>query len=338
MARGKTNFTLEVEKDWCNRIKILKSGKQPVSIQQRNYWYELRTLTYQKHKEIACGYAYFKYTIIYDLEEKYGHTREELGITAKPDGVLYTRKYGTELIQYKHELYPLICVIVTEKSGIAEVLSEYLLRYGIFIVDTTGIRGRYSNQYVKNIKAPKFCIEDFDITGCFMAKKFEEEAEAQRISLLKIMKELKIKREDVVEEDKGGSKNNHWKKIRKEDQEKLYQDGKYWRIEIDSVMKFIKPEKFAEIIIYLLDKEIPIKDMNRVMELGEWIYLPLIPNEDEDKIRKNIEKLENKYQKERQKILAKYEGMKKSFVNLDLDVLEQNAKEEFEKLIKNVQN
>ena len=328
--KGKSNFTNELEKDWLERIKIVKSGKKPEPLKQRNYFYLIRTITYQEHKEAAVTYAHFKYHVIYRLEEEYGYSREELGITAKPDGVLYTRSYGTELIQYKHKVYPLIAVIATEKSGIAESLSEYLAKYGIFVIDTTGNPARYPMQLVAKIQAPKFCIEDFDITGCFMSKRFSDEANAKRISLLSIMKVLKIGWEAVKEEDKAGHKNNHWDSIWEEDKKVLHKEGKYWRTEIDTVMKFAKPAEFAKAVLYLLDKEIPVKNMSLVMDLGEYIYIPLIPQKNKEEIIENIKTLEDKYTDERENILNEYDGLDKSFKELDLDVLEEEAKQKFQ--------
>ncbi len=328
--KQKSNFTKELEKDWLERIKIVESGKEPEPIKQRNYWYLIRTITYQKHKEAAVTYAYFKYDSIYRLEKESGYSREDLGITAKPDGVLYTRSYGTELIQYEHKVYPLIAVIATEKSGIAESLSQYLAKYGIFVIDTTGNPARYPMQLVAKIKAPKFCIEDFDITGCFMSKRFGDGANAKRISLLSLMEVLKIGWDKVVEEDKSGHKNNHWNSIWEEDKKALFKDEKYWRVEIDTVMRFATPEEFAKAILYLLDKEIPIKNMASVMDLGNYIYIPLIPKKAKDKIIDDIKTIGDEYTEARENLLKEYDGLDKSFKELDLDVLEEEAKQKFQ--------
>ncbi len=329
----RSNFSKETEKDWLSRIELIKNGERPRPIKQRNYYYLIRNITWKKYKEAPTTYEHFKYETIYKLEDKYGYTREDLNITAKPDGTLYSRERGTELIEYNQQLFPATCVIVTEKSGIAESLSEYLLKYGIFVIDTTGVRGRYPNQYVAKVKVPKFCIEDFDITGCLMAKKFKEECNCERISLLDIMAIEGIKWKDVVEVDTTGHKNNHWNSLYEKDKKLLYKNGKYQRVEIDTVMKFMSPEKFAEVILYLLDNIIPIKDMSEVMELGEYIYVPLIPEIEKEKIIKRINKLNKKYLKQQTKVLEKYEELEEPFEDLDLDVLEEEAKEKYEKMI-----
>jgi len=253
----KSNFTKLLEEDWIKRICLVKEGRRPIPIKQRNYYYYIRTRSYQKFGEAPTKYEHFKYSSIYALEERYGYTREDLGITAKADGVLYTRLYGIELIEHEHRLYPLICVIATEKSGIAESLSQYLLKYGIWIIDTAGMRGRYPNQYMSRIKAPKFCIEDLDITGCLMAKKFSEETGAKRISLLSLINILKeklginIEIKDVIEEDKTGHRNKHWNSISYQDKRFLKQRDKFWRIEIDTVLKFVDPHMFATAVLYI---------------------------------------------------------------------------------------
>jgi len=328
-----SNFSKELELDWLKRIAICKAGGKPQPYQQRNYYYLIRTITWRKYQEGPIKFANFKYDAIYKLEDKYGYSRERLGITAKPDGTLYSRSYGTEMIQYNHELKPLLCAIATEKSGIAESLSQYLLKYGIFVIDTTGNPARYPMQYVNALDVPKFCIEDFDITGCFMAQRFWNEAKAKTISILDIMKQLNVDVKDVIEEDTTGYKNNHLNKLSEEDKSFLFKDGRYWRIEIDTVMKFVKPEVFAKAVLDVLDQEIPIKNMAKVMELGEYIYMPLMPKADRAVVDKLIKASEEGHKENMQDVLSEYEELEQPFEELDLGVLEEEAKNKFEESV-----
>ena len=123
-----------LEEEWKKLIDIKEKGGEPKTIFQRNFFYRCRTITTRKYgKSHICNYAYFKYELIYKFEGRFGYSREELGIRAKPDATISTR-YGLELINYEHKLIPVICIIATEKSGIAESLAEHLTKYGIYII------------------------------------------------------------------------------------------------------------------------------------------------------------------------------------------------------------
>lgn len=325
-----------LESEWKKLIDIKESGSEVPTIFQRNLFYKCRTITIQKYtKEDVCDYAYFKYELIYKLEDKFGYSREELGIRAKPDATISTRN-GLTLIEYEHRLVPVVCVIATEKSGIAESLAEYLTNYGIYIIDTTGNQGRYPLQLVERygLKGiPIFCIEDLDITGCFMSERFKK-VNAERINLLDIAKILEVNPKDLWEEDIGGIKNKHFPSIPTSDKKLLLKKGKYRRIEIDTLMDYSgSPEKFATAILNFLDKKILTKNMSKVMELGEWVYVPLIPKKDMESIEKNIENLEKKYESKRKRILYRYKNLRKSFFDLSLENLENEAKDKFEEIV-----
>lgn len=316
-----------LESEWKNLIDIVKSGQEPPTIFQRNLFYKCRTLTIRSYgKEQVCDFSYFKYDLIYKLEKKYGYSREELGIRAKPDASLYTRN-EIKLIKYQHNYFPVVSIIATEKSGIAESLAEYLTKYGIYVIDTTGNQGRYPIQLVEARKdIPIFCIEDLDITGCFMGERFKEVG-AKKIDLLYIADKLNIPQADLWEEDAGGHKNHHLDSIDPKDKELLKVNGKYRRIEIDTIMDYTSPEAFADVILDFLDKEIPIKDMSKVMELGEWIYVSPMPKIEADNIKSKIDELEEKYKDSAEKVLDMYRNLEKPFRELELENIEAEAKE-----------
>lgn len=320
-----------LEDEWKKLISIRETtGEEPPVIFQRNLFYKCRTRTIRTYgKSHVCNFAYFKYDLIYNLENKYGYSREQLGIRAKPDATLYKR-HGMELIEYQHRKFPVISIIATEKSGIAESLAQYLTKYGIYVVDTTGNQGRYPIQLVESrTDVPVFCIEDFDITGCFMSQRFKN-VKAERIDLLYIAKKLGVPEKELWEEDSGGNKNSHRYSISSADKKLLKKKNTWRRIEIDTVLEHAEPEDFARVVLDFLDTKIPVKDMSKVMDLGEWVYIPIMPKKEREKLDKQIEKMEEEYGDAENKVLDRYKKLKKPFEKLKLDELEEKAKQKFE--------
>jgi len=132
-----------LEEEWLRRIELVKAGETPdKTFQRSNLFYDF-LFNCTKYGVRPVAFAYFKYNLIYALEDKHGYTKEDLNIHSKPDAVLY-RRFGEEFIRYEHTLYKCIGVMATEKSGIAEPLQAPLSRRGIFGIDTQGIQSRYA--------------------------------------------------------------------------------------------------------------------------------------------------------------------------------------------------
>jgi len=85
-----------------------------------------------------------------------------------------------------------------------------------------------------------------------------------------------------------------------------------------------------------LDKEIPIKNMMKIMNVHEYIRVPLIPKKEKENILKKIVWLKKKYKKQRTDVLSQYVRMETSFRELDLDNLELEAKQKFQKNVEEI--
>lgn len=310
-----------LKSEWMKRIELVKKGRTPDRTNQRNLYYKIRYLA-DKGQLKMVSYENFKYQWIYKLEHLFSYMKEDLNIFSEPDATLYMR-FGKELIEYRGGLYKCIAILATEKSGIAESLSEYLTKYGILVINTKGIQGRYPMQLAKRYNVPKFSISDYDVSGCFMMKRFENESNMPRITPLDIMKRNNIIWDDVVERDRS-VKNNHWNSIDYKDQKKLRKEGDTYRVELDTIMSKIGPEHFAKTILEILDEKIKIKNMRDVMVIKN------LPEEVEEKLEAIKRALIEKYRDMREDALEFYEDMEAPFRDLNLNELEDDAETTFD--------
>jgi len=310
-----------LEKEWLKRIESVKQGITPDKTFQRSNLYYDFLFNCEKAGVKSVTFPYFKYNLIYKLEKKYGCSKEELNIFSKSDAVLY-RRFGEELIKYEHVLYKCVGILATEKSGIAEVLNRYLAPRGIFCIDTQGIQSRYSMQIIERyikMNYPAFTMSDYDISGCFMMKRYENIG-AIRITLLEVMEKLGLNWDDVKQIDES-PKNNHWDSIKENDKQILRQDGITYRVELDVIMKQVKPEDFCNVVLEIIDEHIPVKDM------GEVMILPDYPTEIEELLNEIKRKFKRNYEGNRVDIKEDFNEIKKSFLDINLDDLESDAQD-----------
>lgn len=310
-----------LEKEWTQRIKLVKQGITPEKTYQRSFLFYNYLYDCDKANVIPVNFANFKYRLIYKLEEKYGYSKEDLNIHSKPDATLYKR-FVTEMIEYKHHIDKCVALIVTEKSGIAEALQRELYNKGIFVVDTEGIQSRYAMQIAKRYMKkgmPVFTTDDYDISGCFMMKRYTDIG-VVGISLLDVITKADLDFNELKQVDKS-PKNNHWGSINIEDQQMLRNsEGITYKLEIDIVMRKLRGKEFVSIYIDIIDDYIPVKDVSEVM------ITPKYPKELDKLISKIKKKLGNIYIKEMDSIRKNYDSLEIDLEALDLRKIEEEAK------------
>jgi len=74
----------------------------------------------------------------------------------------------------------------------------------------------------------------------------------------------------------------------------------------------------------------------KIMNVHEYIRVPLIPKKEKENILKKIVWLKKKYKKQRTDVLSQYVRMETSFRELDLDNLELEAKQKFQKNVEEI--
>jgi hypothetical protein len=176
------------------------------------------------------------------------------------------------------------------------------------------------------LKYPIFTISDYDISGCFMMKRYQDIG-AHRITLLDIIKHLKLNEEDFIQEDKS-PRNNHWDSIDAIDKDWFRpgwrQGNKYTRrIEMDVIMKKVSANKFCDAVLDLIDQYIPVKNVSSVM------IHPKYPTD----VKEVLERLEytlshlKKYQPSKDSIYEQYEDVKKTIKEINLEETEDEAQD-----------
>jgi len=317
-----------LEKEWLRRVELVENGETLEKTFQRSNLFYNFLFACRKYGVRPVAFAYFKYNLIYALEEKHGYTKEQLNIHSKPDAVLY-RRFGTEFIKYEHTLYKCIGILGTEKSGIAEPLQSPLSKRGIFAIDTQGIQGRYAMQIMQRYaedKKPVFTMSDYDISGCFMMKRYQDIG-AHRITLLDVIKHLNLDEKEFIQEDES-PKNNHWNSIDRTDKDWLrpnwHLGAKHTRrIEIDVVMSHVSVNTFCDAVLDLIDKYIPVKNVSSVM------IHPKYPTD----IKSQLQRLDyilshlKKYKPTKVKIYEQYKDVKKTIKNINLEETEEEAQD-----------
>lgn len=309
-----------LEKVWLKRIELVKKGITPEKTYQRSFLFYDFLYECDKANVKPVTFANFKYKLIYKLEEKHGYSKEDLNIHSKPDATLHKR-FGTEMIVYEHNVYFCVAVVVTEKSGIAEALQTQLSNKGILVIDTQGIQSRYAMQIVEryiNEGLPVFTTSDYDISGCFMMKRYTDIG-AISISLLDIVRNAGLSYEELRQIDKS-PKNNHWNSINKEDQLILKNgDGNTYRLELDTIMGKLKSTDFATIFLDMINHYIPIKNVSNI------IITPKYPKKLDKLIQKIKKKFGNIYSEDMKNIRSGYTSIDVSLKNLDLLKIEDDA-------------
>ena len=74
-----------LEKEWLRRMEIVKAGGTPNKTYQRSNLYYNFLFACKKYNVKPVIFSYFKYNLIYKLEDKYGMQKEELNIFSKSD-------------------------------------------------------------------------------------------------------------------------------------------------------------------------------------------------------------------------------------------------------------
>ncbi len=320
-----------LEKEWLHRISLVKQGGQPERTFQRSNLFYNYLFECNKQGITPCTFSTFKYNYIYKLEDKYGYTKEDINIFSKADAKLYHR-FGTEFIEYNLDLLECIGILATEKSGIAEPLQEPLSKRGIYVIDTQGIQSRYAMQIMQRyatVKRPTFTMSDYDVSGCFMMKRYQAIG-AHRVTLLDVIKELNLNEDDLIQEDTS-KRNNHWGSIDDVDKDWLRPDwrkGKTYtrKIELDVVMSHVKTNDFCDAVLNLIDKYILLKDVGSVM------VMPDLPSEVKtllSDLRMALSML-GKYTEKRDIIKDDFSDITEHIKDIDLTNYEDEAQDELD--------
>ncbi|MFX0210039.1 MAG: ATP-binding protein, partial [Candidatus Hodarchaeota archaeon] len=193
-----------------------------------------------------------------------GRTREELGIYAAVRAEMY----------FRGEVYPINYsnieelaqngsdILLIEKEGIALAVEPYAHRKGVALINSRGFIVEYAEKLINLSElydANVFQLTDFDASGLVISMKVPN---IQRLGVDYLtVTNLGLNISDVEETYEAPSK--HLKKLSKEMQEKV----KDKRIEIDSILAEVGPERFWEYLENEMLKYKPIRDLTRSIDL-----------------------------------------------------------------------
>lgn len=215
-----------------------------------------------------------------------GVTRAELGIVAADRAQMYFRGRWDDvgideldtLMNYG------VDVLIIEKEGVAQALSNYADEYGIALVNTRGFLTEnvsLLSNLAKKTDGNIAILTDYDISGMLIAIKAPKNV--PRIGIdFKTIEYFGIEKSSLYDlEESYEPPESHLKSVEKqvdnilidglsEDSFDLASNIQYLkrkRIEIDSIIKYVGNARFWDFVIDRLKKEFPTKNYNRAINV-----------------------------------------------------------------------
>ncbi|MDQ5869603.1 MAG: DUF2399 domain-containing protein, partial [Thermoproteota archaeon] len=256
------------------------------------------------------------------------YTRDELGIIAADRAQLYFdgQWYNVGIDEIEELSKKGADVLIIEKEGVAEVLSNFADELGIALLNTRGFVVEYaeilSNKSAEN-GANVAILTDFDIDGLKIARTLPN---TYRIGIdFNTLEYFGLEKRDVEEayavDDKKEKSKKHAEStylMLKAKGSALGQDAgifkesieyaRRMRIEIDSVLMQVGNEEFWDFLVDKLDEKFPTRNYNRSVQVPESVT-PDVVDEFIQRLQNKIKMLlKPEYENERVK-LENFEGM-----------------------------
>jgi hypothetical protein len=208
--------------------------------------------------------------------QKFGKTREELGIFAADRAQMYFkgRSYDVGIDDLVLLMKKGTDLLIIEKEGVAEVLAPFAESYGMALLNTRGFLTDYAKRLSELTESNIAILTDLDDSGLLIAKKVPD---IPRIGIdFGTLTHFGLNLEDVEEsydEDHPRRHFNALEKLAEEDSSLkellLYVEDK--RVEIDSVIAIVGNKRFWSFIIEKLGFLFPYRDYNRAIDTPEFV-------------------------------------------------------------------
>lgn len=299
----RANARIELENEILRRIFLkLKYSIIPTSewTTQNGLWYKIRKKLGGEDKMGMDRKSFLN--AIKEICEAKGFSRDELGITCAPRGEFY----------YRGEVYPLSLenieklarlgtdIVHIEKEGVPRALKDVAKDYPIAFTHSRGFLVEYGKKIIelsKRYGANVVMITDLDDAGLVMKYQLPD---IPRIGIDEgTLRYFNLEEKDVREEYRPGDHLKYLQKLKEEDAERVSR----YRIEIDSILAEVGPDRFLEFIIHKLCELYPERNYNRAInvatvfpeEINELTkaverYLQNVTRKDADEIRRRLER------------------------------------------------
>lgn len=200
-------------------------------------------------------------------EERFGLTREAMGIYAKPRATMYFKGQRTAVSFDKiSELADNgTDIIFIEKDDVVELLTEYADKYGIALVDTQGFFTDYGKKLVvvaEESGANAAVLSDYDASGIKLA---HDAGDIPRLGVDKDMIDyfgLNINDKNLTIPHR--PKIDVMTRIKDMVTEDVFNFLKQKKIEIDAVIAQVGNKRFWDYLIKKLQDHYPTRDYTRV--------------------------------------------------------------------------
>jgi hypothetical protein len=228
--------------------------------------------------------------------QKFGKTRDQLGIIAADRAQLYYRNevFSVGLDEIRELAQNGVAIIFIEKEGICETLAPFAADYGIALVNSRGFFVEYAielGRLAEQNGAHIFVLTDFDASGLMMALRlpFVWAKPECRLGIdFSTIEELGLHLKDVEEKyrperkhylplktgiikdiERDDSGEDDWILNMKVDPEVLEYVSKR-RIEIDWVIEEATPERFWEYLLDRMQEVQPWYDFTRAVDIPDY--------------------------------------------------------------------
>jgi len=244
--------------------------------------------------------------------------RYRLGIQAAERAQLYYRGkvYDVSLDRIP-ELAEMGCdIIIVEKEGVCEVLEPYASKRGVALLNSRGFIVDYAEKVIelsKRMRGNLHFFSDFDSSGLYMWCKLREKIEIPRIGVDPLMAERLGLDWEALQEDYGqeGKTPQHWKALKKMEPA-LAKMVKRKRVEIDSILAEVGPERLWKCLEERMMKIHPVRDYTRSID-----FSIKLPEEVMNPIQEILRHIESFGKRKQQELMKQMKEWKHGFVNVD---------------------